>query len=103
MLQASQATRMVPVAGDEQVIVRQGVLTRAVKHVPYRTVTNITVKRGVIDRWLGLGTLDIQTAGMSGNTGAEVTGLRWCRDAWEVDTAGKGTFRGRFVDGSNAS
>jgi membrane protein YdbS with pleckstrin-like domain len=57
--------------GDEQVIVRQGVLTRAVKHVPYRTVTNITVKRGLIDRWLGLGTLEIQTAGVSGTQQAE--------------------------------
>ena len=57
--------------GDDQVIVRQGVLTRAVKHVPYRTVTNITVKRGLIDRWLGLGTLDIQTAGASGTQQAE--------------------------------
>jgi uncharacterized membrane protein YdbT with pleckstrin-like domain len=42
-----------------------------VKHVPYRTVTNITVKRDVLDRLLGLGTLTIQTAGMSGTKGAE--------------------------------
>ena len=69
--------------GDEQVIVRQGVLTRAVKHVPYRTVTNITVKRGLIDRWLGLGTLDIQTAGMSGTHQAEQS-LAGLADADEV-------------------
>ena len=30
-------------------------------------------------------------------TGAEVVGLRWCEDAWEVETAEHGTFRGRFV------
>jgi membrane protein YdbS with pleckstrin-like domain len=53
----------------DQVIVHAGIWTQSVKHVPYRTVTNITVKRGVLDRWLGLGTLEIQTAGMSGSQG----------------------------------
>ncbi|MCA9959487.1 MAG: PH domain-containing protein [Chloroflexota bacterium] len=57
---------------DDEVIVRVGIITKSVKHVPYRTVTNITIKRGLLDRYLfDLGTLNIQTAGMSGTTGAE--------------------------------
>ncbi|MBN1163563.1 MAG: PH domain-containing protein [Candidatus Krumholzibacteriota bacterium] len=57
---------------DDEVIVRVGIVTKSVKHVPYRTVTNVTVKRGVLDRYLfNLGTMNIQTAGMSGTTGAE--------------------------------
>ncbi len=56
---------------EDEVIVRAGIWTRSVKHVPYRTVTNLTVKRDIIDRFLGIGTLQIQTAGMSGTTGAE--------------------------------
>jgi membrane protein YdbS with pleckstrin-like domain len=57
---------------DDEAIVRVGILTNSVKHVPYRTVTNITVKRDPFDRWLfGLGSLIIQTAGMSGTSGAE--------------------------------
>ena len=83
--------------GDEQVIVRQGVLTRAVKHVPYRTVTNITVKRGVLDRWLGLGTLEIQTAGISGNQQAEQS-LAGLPDADEVYERVAGQLR-RFRGG----
>jgi membrane protein YdbS with pleckstrin-like domain len=56
----------------DEVIVRAGIITKSVKHVPYRTVTNITIQRGPMDRWLfNLGTLNIQTAGMSGTTGAE--------------------------------
>jgi uncharacterized membrane protein YdbT with pleckstrin-like domain len=55
----------------DEVIVRAGIWTRSVKHVPYRTVTNLTVKRDIVDRFLGIGTLQIQTAGMSGTTGAE--------------------------------
>jgi len=58
------------IQGDE-VIVRAGLITRSVKHVPYRTVTNLKVTRGPFDRMFGLGTLAIQTAGMSGQTGAE--------------------------------
>jgi len=56
---------------EDEVIVRAGVWTKSVKHVPYRTVTNLKVKRDILDRPLGIGTLNIQTAGMSGTTGAE--------------------------------
>jgi putative membrane protein len=82
--------------GDEQVIVHQGVLTRAVKHVPYRTVTNITVKRGLIDRWLGLGTLEIQTAGMSGTQQAEqsLAGLADPQQVYDLVVAQLHRFRG---------
>ncbi|HSG28204.1 MAG TPA: PH domain-containing protein, partial [Candidatus Krumholzibacterium sp.] len=52
---------------DDEVIVRVGIVTKSVKHVPYRTVTNITINRGILDRlFFNLGTLNIQTAGMSG-------------------------------------
>lgn len=62
---------------EDEVIVRAGVITHSVKHVPYRTVTNLTVRRGPFDRMFGIGTLNIQTAGMSGQSGAEesLTGL----------------------------
>lgn len=57
---------------DDEVIVRVGIMTKSVKHVPYRTVTNVTVTRGILDRYVfNLGNLNIQTAGMSGTTGAE--------------------------------
>ena len=56
---------------DDEIIVRVGIVTKSVKHVPYRTVTNITVKRGILDRAFNIGTLAIQTAGMSGTSGAE--------------------------------
>ena len=56
---------------DDEVIVRAGVITKTVKHVPFRTVTNLEVKQGPFDRLFGIGTLKIQTAGMSGQSGAE--------------------------------
>ncbi len=56
---------------DEQVIMYVGVITRSVKYVPFRTVTNMTVKQGPLDRLFGLGSLEIQTAGISGTNQAE--------------------------------
>lgn len=56
---------------DEQVIMHVGIITRSVKYVPFRTVTNMTVKRGPLDRAFGIGSLAIQTAGISGTSQAE--------------------------------
>ena len=82
---------------DDEVIVRAGILTKSVKHVPYRTVTNLTVKRDILDRWLfGLGTLNIQTAGMSGQTGAEerLVGLPNVQEVYEIVVTELRRFRG---------
>jgi membrane protein YdbS with pleckstrin-like domain len=56
---------------DDEIVVHAGIITKSVKHVPFRTVTNLKVTRGPFDRLLGLGTLAIQTAGASGTTSAE--------------------------------
>jgi membrane protein YdbS with pleckstrin-like domain len=82
---------------DDEVIVRAGILTQSVKHVPYRTVTNITVNRDIFDRWFfELGTLNIQTAGMSGTTGAEesLVGLPNFQEAYEIVATQLQRFRG---------
>jgi uncharacterized membrane protein YdbT with pleckstrin-like domain len=50
---------------DDEIVVYSGWLVEKVRHVPYRMVTNIEVKRGLLDRWLGIGTLNVETAGNS--------------------------------------
>ena len=85
---------------DDEVIVDVGIITHSVKHVPYRTVTNITVKRDILDRWfLGLGSLHIQTAGMSGNSGAEekLVGLPNVQDVYEMVVTELRRFRGSMA------
>lgn len=85
---------------NDEVIVRAGIWTKSVKHVPYRTVTNITVKRDIFDRWLfGLGTLNIQTAGMSGTTGAEesLVGLPNVQEVYEIVVTALRRFRGSMA------
>jgi membrane protein YdbS with pleckstrin-like domain len=82
---------------DDEVIVRVGIWTKSVKHVPYRTVTNLVVKRDILDRWFfGTGTLNIQTAGMSGTTGAEesLVGLLNVQQVYEIVVRELRRFRG---------
>ena len=82
---------------DDEVIVRAGIIDQSVKHVPYRTVTNITVKRDILDRWFfGLGSLHIQTAGMSGQSGAEekLVGLPNVQEVYEMVATELRRFRG---------
>jgi len=82
---------------DDEVIVRVGIITHSVKHVPYRTVTNITVSRDILDRWFfGLGSLHIQTAGMSGKSGAEekLVGLPNVQEVYEMVVTELRRFRG---------
>ena len=81
---------------DDEVVVHVGIWTKSVKHVPYRTVTNLQVKRDIVDRWLGIGTLNIQTAGMSGQTGAEerLVGLSDVQGVYESVAGELRRFRG---------
>ena len=81
---------------DDEVVVHVGIWTKSVKHVPYRTVTNLQVKRDIVDRWLGIGTLNIQTAGMSGQTGAEerLVGLSDVQGVYESVVRELRRFRG---------
>ena len=85
---------------DDEVVVRAGIITQAVKHVPYRTVTNLTIKRGLLDRWFfDIGTLNIQTAGMSGTTGAEesLAGLPNVQEVYEIVATELRRFRGAMA------
>jgi membrane protein YdbS with pleckstrin-like domain len=50
-----------------EVYVKKGVLTITRKHVPFRTVTNISSRAGPFDRLLGIGSVHIETAGYSGS------------------------------------
>jgi putative membrane protein len=84
---------------EDEVIVHVGIWTQSVKHVPYRTVTNLTVRRGVLDRWLGLGSLDIQTAGISGTSKAEqsLVGLERADQVYALVAAELRRFRGAMA------
>jgi uncharacterized membrane protein YdbT with pleckstrin-like domain len=57
---------------DDAVVVNKGILTKTRQNIPLRMVTDFRLQRSLIDRWLGIGTLLVQTAGQSANaTGYE--------------------------------
>ena len=56
---------------DEGVSARWGILWRREVYLTYRRIQDIHVKRNLFERWLGIGTVDIQTA--SGSSSAELS------------------------------
>lgn len=50
---------------ENEIHVFRGIITKTRKVVPYRTITNMEIKRGLFDRFFGIGTIEIQTAGNS--------------------------------------
>jgi membrane protein YdbS with pleckstrin-like domain len=49
-----------------EIYVRKGIINITKKHVPFRTITNIASRAGIVDRLFGIGNVEIQTAGYSG-------------------------------------
>lgn len=49
-----------------EIYVKKGIINVTKKHVPFRTITNISSRAGIIDRMFGIGNVEIQTAGYSG-------------------------------------
>lgn len=87
----------------DEMIMNVGVVTKSVKHVPFRTVTNLTVKRGILDRWFGIGTLDIETAGMSNTQGVpeqSLVGLENPQEIYEIVVTALHRFRSGMAPSS---
>ncbi|MFO7695707.1 MAG: PH domain-containing protein [Anaerolineae bacterium] len=59
--------------GNQDLLVRRGIITRSESMVPYQMVTNVEVKRGPIARALGIGSLKVHTAGYSQQAQAEAS------------------------------
>lgn len=54
-----------------EIYVKKGLVNITRKHVPFRTITNISSRAGLVDRLFGIGTVEIQTAGFSGGAGGQ--------------------------------
>ena len=57
---------------EDRVTVHKGILTKVQKNIPLRAVTDFILERSLLDRFLGIGSIKIQTAGQSqSSTGYE--------------------------------
>ncbi|MCF7826533.1 MAG: PH domain-containing protein [Candidatus Marinimicrobia bacterium] len=54
---------------DERVVVQKGIIFKKNISIPYSAVTDFTLSRSLYERWLGIGTLLIQTAGQGAQAG----------------------------------
>jgi len=53
------------VVEDDRIRIHKGILTKLQKNIPFRAVTDFALERSLFDRWLGIGSIKIQTAGQS--------------------------------------
>jgi uncharacterized membrane protein YdbT with pleckstrin-like domain len=50
---------------EDRIIIHKGILTKVRKNIPYRAVTDFVLYRSLYDRFLGIASIRIQTAGQS--------------------------------------
>jgi len=50
---------------EDRVTLHSGILTKTHQNIPFRAVTDFVLVRSLFDRYLGIGTIKIQTAGQS--------------------------------------
>jgi len=57
---------------EDKIVINKGILTKIKQNIPFRMITDFMLERTLYDRWLGIGSIKIQTAGQSQNqTGYE--------------------------------
>lgn len=56
---------------DNEVKVEKGVISKSYDSIPYSRIQNVGIERSLLQRILGISTVDIQTAGSSGYGKAE--------------------------------
>ena len=57
---------------EDKIVIKKGILTKIKQNIPFRMVTDFMLERTLYDRWLGIGSIKIQTAGQTQNaTGYE--------------------------------
>ena len=58
-------TNLAYIVRNDRVTIQSGILTKKEQNIPYRSITDFVLKRGPFDRLLGIGTIQIQTAGQT--------------------------------------
>jgi len=51
--------------GEERITIHKGILTKVKKNIPYRAITDFILHRSLYDRFLGIASIRIQTAGQT--------------------------------------
>lgn len=54
---------------DERVVISKGIITKKNVSIPYAAITDFTLSRSLYERWLGIATIFVQTAGQGAQAG----------------------------------
>ena len=54
---------------NNEIKIEKGIIWKNYKSIPYERIQNVDIHRGILARIIGFSTLDIQTAGYSGDNG----------------------------------
>jgi uncharacterized membrane protein YdbT with pleckstrin-like domain len=50
---------------EDKITIHKGILSKIKQHIPFRAVTDFRLHRSLYDRFLGIGSIQVQTAGQS--------------------------------------
>lgn len=50
---------------EDRLTIHKGILTKVQQNIPFRAVTDFRLRRSLYDRFLGIGTIQVQTAGQA--------------------------------------
>jgi len=53
---------------EDRIVIHKGILTKIKQNVPFRMITDFMLERTLYDRFLGIGSIKIQTAGQTQNS-----------------------------------
>lgn len=83
-----------------EIYVKKGIVSITRKHVPFRTITNIGTVAGPLDRLFGIGKVEVETAGYSGQRmGPEVKliGISFYEEVRDFILQELRKFRGQYA------
>ncbi len=86
-----------------EIFVKKGIINITRKHVPFRTITNISSRSGPFDRLFGIGTIEIETAGYSGTTTQaeeKLEGITFYEELRDFILRELRKFKGSYVTGT---
>jgi uncharacterized membrane protein YdbT with pleckstrin-like domain len=59
---------------EDRVTIYKGILTKTKQNIPFRAITDFALVRTLYDRYLGIGSINIQTAGQHISSGSKYEG-----------------------------
>lgn len=89
------------VISEDRITILKGILTKTEQNIPYRCITDFALKRTLFDRWLGIGSILVQTAAQTNSISGYEGQLEGLGDYHNVMTALKKRLE-QFRNSSNA-